>query len=587
MITVALFILVVFLFLKVYSIASSMRRLEAEFLLLRGDSKSSSPIHAPTSTSLMYTAKDMESITHTQQAPQPYPTPNEVSGNSDVIDWLKENWLLKVGILMILAGFGWFVSYAFTHDWIGPVGRIMLGFISGGLLTIFGTLRASKNETQGNTFSILGSSLIIITALAGQYFYQFFPASLILAIIFLVSGYISFFAVVSSNQKLALYGIAMSLVAPYFSHTALENQVNFYAYLCVISIATIWVAVARGWRSIIPVGITGVFFYALQSLDSGLMTHPSKYSILFIVYIISSIYLSISAWSLIKNKIRADGVDMYLTILNTALMLMFTIKIVPTVLQSLVIAGWMIVYALVGALVFEKTKNEKLFYLHALASIVLLGVATSIELSGPTLVIAFSIEAAIISLASYVVTGKVETAEKFGLLMSIPFIMSIPSLTSYKWNTGVFHSDFAILAVMMLAFGVLGILYKLEKKNSVTAFRPSHLSFIMATFYAYALIWRSSHSIFLNPDSAVFMSLLIYTVIGLFTHFIGLFKRHVVLRNYGTTLLTLVVIRLMLIDVWGMDLSLRVITFVVLGTLFVSTAFISKKQNALYDSPHV
>lgn len=577
------------LMFKVSSLSTSIKILEAEVKLLKGKAKDGVSAHAPVfiPSSVVKTESSERSALGIEHSTQPsYVYEQQTDVSLGITNWLKENWLLKVGVLMILAGFGWFVSYAFIHDWIGPVGRVMLGFISGALLTLFGTFRASKNETQGNTFSILGSSLIIVTALAGQYFYQFFPASAILAIIFLVAGYIAFFAVVSSNQRLAFYGITMSLVAPYFSHTVLSDQVNFYAYLLIVSLATIWVAVAKGWRPVISIGITGVVFYALESINSGLAAHPSKYIILLLVYAISFAYLFTGVWSLIKNKIRADGVDMYLTILNTALLLMFTIKIVPTVLQSLVIAGWMIVYALAGALVFEKTKNEALFYLHALASILLLGVATSIELSGSTLVIAFAIEAAIISLASYVVTGKVETAEMFGLLMGIPFVMSIPSFTSSKWNTGIFHSDFAIMVVMILTFGVLGVLYMLEKKEHTSAFRPSHLSFVMSTFYIYALIWLSFHSIFLDGDSAVFMSLLIYTVIGLFTHFIGLFNKHVVLRNYGTTLLTLVVIRLILVDVWNMDLSLRVVTFVVLGTLFVSTAFISKRQSSSDAIPH-
>lgn len=589
MVSILFLILVIFLFFKVSSLGVSVKLLEKEVSLLKKGVQDtpvahnvSLPVseHAP--DMIVDNSADISAI-DLEKARQLYTEPIDVSNDVDVINWFKENWLLKVGVFMILAGFGWFVSYAFVHDWIGPVGRIMLGFISGALLTAFGTYRASKSEVQGNTFSILGTSLVIITALAGQYFYEFFSTPAILAIIFLVSAYISFFAVASSNKRLAFYGIVMALVAPYFSHISLDDQVGLYAYLLVLSLATTWVAVVRGWRPVIAIGITGVLFYVLDIVNSDLLINPSKYTILLVLYAISLVYLSVGVWSLIKDKLRADGIDMYLTILNTALVLISTVKIVPTVLQSLVIAGWMIIYALAGTLVFEKTKNETLLYLHALASIVLLGVATSIELSGATLVIAFTIEAVIISFASYVVTEKVETAEVFGLLMGIPFVMSIPSIISSKWDLGVFHSDFAVMLVVALAFGALGVLYSLEKKEHASGFRPFHLSFIMSTFYLLVLVWLVSHSILVDQDSAVFVSLLVYTIIGLSTHFIGLFNKRVVLKNYGTTLLTLVVIRLILVDVWNMDLSLRVVTFIVLGVLFISTAFISKKQNT-YDS---
>ena len=40
----------------------------------------------------------------------------------------------------------------------------------------------------------------------------------------------------------------------------------------------------------------------------------------------------------------------------------------------------------------------------------------------------------------------------------------------------------------------------------------------------------------------------------------------------------LVVAKLLLIDVWNMELALRIVTFVVIGILFVSTSFIGKSK---------
>jgi uncharacterized membrane protein len=82
-----------------------------------------------------------------------------------------------------------------------------------------------------------------------------------------------------------------------------------------------------------------------------------------------------------------------------------------------------------------------------------------------------------------------------------------------------------------------------------------------------------------DSDSAVFLSLFVYTITGLTTHFYGLFNHSTGLKKYGMTLLILVVARLVLVDVWHMELLLRVVTFIVLGIMFMSTAFISKSQN--------
>ena len=43
------------------------------------------------------------------------------------VTWIKEDWLMKLGALLLLIGFGWFATYAFLNNWIGPAGRISLG----------------------------------------------------------------------------------------------------------------------------------------------------------------------------------------------------------------------------------------------------------------------------------------------------------------------------------------------------------------------------------------------------------------------------------------------------------------------------
>ena len=329
------------------------------------------------------------------------------------------------------------------------------------------------------------------------------------------------------------------------------------------------------------VGITGILLYSLTYFGGGIHLYSGKYILLAISYTTSFIYLAVSLWSLVKEGSKTTIENTYLTIVNTLVVLGVTTQIVPTIYQSLTIACWMLVYIVSGFLVFAKTKNEKLFYIHSLVAVLLLGIATSIELKGPTLVIAFAIEAAIISLVTYIVTESSKTSQNMFYLMLLPGILSLRSLDSYKWVSGVFHSDFAVLFVVGLVFAILGLFYKKIHKSSSNEQGLSGVSFILSTFYLYALIWLSTHSVLYSKDTAVFLSLFVYTVVGLVTHFRGIFSQNSLLKNYGTVLLVCVVLRLLFVDIWNMALPLRVVTFIVLGVLFMSTAFISKKQKSV------
>ena len=136
--------------------------------------------------------------------------------------------------------------------------------------------------------------------------------------------------------------------------------------------------------------------------------------------------------------------------------------------------------------------------------------------------------------------------------------------------------------IMGAVFALLGLFYQTNQSEADEETVKGHqIAFIIASFYAFATFWLSAHSLFADKDTAVFISLLFFTITGLTCYFSGLFYRTSVLKGYGTALLVLVVARLILVDVWNMELTLRVITFVVLGIMFMSTAFISKKQKAI------
>ena len=72
-----------------------------------------------------------------QAQPQPLPQQPSVplgSGTTSAdrfVRWIREDWLLKLGALLLLVGLSWLASYAFLNNWIGPMGRIALGLVAG------------------------------------------------------------------------------------------------------------------------------------------------------------------------------------------------------------------------------------------------------------------------------------------------------------------------------------------------------------------------------------------------------------------------------------------------------------------------
>ena len=178
------------------------------------------------------------------------------------VNWFKDNWMLKLGVLLILAGFGWFMSYAFIHNWIGPVGRVVLGFVAGTGLTLFGSYRVTKDATQGKLFLILGSALVVITSYSARVVYDFFNPVVALGIVFLVSVYLATVALQLKMKEVAVYGILIAYLAPILTAGAVDVKLLF-SYLAVVSLSSIWLASLKGWRMINTTAIIGFGIYTI------------------------------------------------------------------------------------------------------------------------------------------------------------------------------------------------------------------------------------------------------------------------------------------------------------------------------------
>jgi len=491
--------------------------------------------------------------------------------------------MLKVGVILILAGIGWFVSYAFANQWIGPVGRITLGILLGTLVTLFGDYRMKKNETQGSAFIILGSAIILITLYAARYIYSFFSPVLVLSIVFFISAYITLAAIRYDKRSLALSGLFIASVAPFFTNTPNVDILGRFLYMAVVALSSVWVMFHKNWREVGAASAVMVLVYSVYyGIFTGLGDNSSM--ILTIAYGLSIVFLWAGMYSIIKFKDDINENDFVLSIFNGILILLWTVQFAAREWQSLILAAWMIIFAISSYVVYVKLKNIKLFYVYSLTAIVFLVTATSLELNGNALLFAFLFESAIISLVGYIVTLRPEIGHRLSLLMFFPAVMALESVTSSSWRDGFVHQDSAILfcvSILMLGLGYFFYSIKTdEDKDYVTgvAVYPYTLMIIFGSLYAYLWIWLALGSVFAG-SLPVFIALFIYTLVGILTYFFGLLNSRIVYKNYGAALLIAVLIRLIFIDVWDMELTFRIVTFVVIGLMFVATSFIKKNDN--------
>lgn len=496
------------------------------------------------------------------------------------IEWVKVDWLLKLGALLIFIGFGWFVSYAFANNWIGPVGRITLGLVAGAALLVFGWWRMRAYIRQGAVFMVVGSTVVLLTTYAGRLVYDFFTPESALVIMFGSVAFVALASVQYARMPLALASLLLAGVAPQLTHASTSDYIGLFSYLLVVVLGALWITAITGWRILTTAALVLVALYSVpyflgigRSIDENIL-------LLFMFAFVCVIYLANTA-GILFAKGREILTDTRTAAFNGLFLIVAIMSLAPEVWQSLMLAAWAVIFVLGGFLIFKSIGAPEPLYVYAGVAIAMLGTATSAELSGATLTLAFIFEAVVVSIIAYVFLSSVLIGQRAALLLLIPGFLSFESMQAASWRYGLIHEDFFVLLCMGLALIGLGLLY-MAAQSSVSPIERDDTKtgtsalFIVGSIFLYILLWLSLHAVLLDDDTAVMLSLVVYTVVGIIAYFKGFNGNQVGLKYYGGILLGVVVARLLLVDVWEMELTGRIITFFLIGALLMGTAFLGK-----------
>jgi uncharacterized membrane protein len=496
---------------------------------------------------------------------------------SQVIDWIKVDFMMKLGAFFLLLALGWFVSYAFANNWIGESGRIMLGLLVGAGIMAGGLWRLSSDTRQGGVLMVLGSATILITVYAAREIYDMFDPFSALLMMFSAVALVAFVSVKDNRRLLAVASLIMAGAAPYLTASPTPNITDLSFYLLVIVLGTLWVVYVRGWSVLTLIALVVVTIHHLPFIAFDLLK-PADLSGLWFGFVFTLIFIASSLVGfMFKNNQTEYRARLY-TALGSAVFLILWLVSTDPYWLSLALVVWAMVYATGGFLTYQFSNSRIPFYLYASTSLILIAMALASELSGPALTIAYTLKVVLlVYLAAFLLRDRA-LASGASFVMILPAIMSIPSLMSTAWRTGFMHSDAVVLGLLSIA--MLTVAYVLLKNRDGKSGYET-LFFSLASFYAVALVWLVTHAGIVDANStryemATTMSLVIYTVAGIGAVLIGRDRLFRGLVMGGYVLIALVVARLMLVEVWNMEVFGKVITFMAVGVLLLSTAFIRR-----------
>ncbi len=516
----------------------------------------------------------------------PY-VPDQPDVVSRFIDWVRVDFVMKLGAFFLLCALGWFVSYAFMNNLIGEAGRIALGLIVGTGFLILGYWRMKTQVHQGGIFAVLGSTTVLLTVYAARELYDFFTPTSALGLMFLSTAFVALIAVRFNSEKLALASLILASVAPVFTNSPHPDVVGQFTYLLVITLGSLWVVYLRGWSSLILTALVVVFLHGTPYL--WYIRGGDQDIVLLFAFVFTAVFFVANILGLTSVENEKNRVAHLVIAVGTGLyLILWILAAAEPEWQSLLFVAWMLVFGVGSFIVYQRAKNPFAFYIYGGTSIALLGAATACELKGPELGIAYTLEVGVLVYIALKVFKRLGTGSILAWLFLIPVLFSAESIMSSDWSLGVFHDSFAMLNILMLTLAVVGAEFCVTSKRiNATETHAGMILLTLASMYAVALVWLVLHagSMF-TYETATLFALVIYAVTGIILFTQGKQMKNEALRYGGGVLIGLVTLRLLFVEVWNMELPGRIITFGVLGLLFLSTAFLRKstKEPVIIDA---
>lgn len=166
----------------------------------------------------------------------------------DLEKFIGENLVSKIGIGVLVLAIGFFVKYAIDNDWIGPVGRVGIGLLCGGILV--GIAHYLRNSYKAFSSVLVGGGLAVFyfsIALA-YHEYQLFSQTVSFIIMLVITAFAVILSMLYDRQELAVIALVGGFVTPFLVSNGSGNYKVLFSYLLILNTGLLVISYRKSWR---------------------------------------------------------------------------------------------------------------------------------------------------------------------------------------------------------------------------------------------------------------------------------------------------------------------------------------------------
>ena len=182
---------------------------------------------------------------------------------------VASQWLLRIGIVILVVGIGFFLRYSIDRGLLGPLARVALSVFAGLSMLAAGTrLLGGRYQLIGQGLMGGGLGALYFSVFAAFNFFDLleaFPAFVIMGMITLLAGGI---AVRFNSMLVAVLGIVGGYGTPLMLSTGAINFPGLFGFMLVLGIGVLAICFWKNWPLVNFLSFFatyGIFFAAMTA----------------------------------------------------------------------------------------------------------------------------------------------------------------------------------------------------------------------------------------------------------------------------------------------------------------------------------
>jgi uncharacterized membrane protein len=197
-------------------------------------------------------------LVQSQQTPANLPQKKKTSWEQ----FIGEQLLSKIGIVIVLIGVGIGAKYAIDHDLIGQGGRVLSGFVVALILGVFAFVFRTKYQSFSAVLASGAIGVAYFITYAAYSFYQLIPSSMAFGGLLVLVLIAVFLAMYYNMSIIAHLGLLGAYILPPLVSDGSKHISYYLLYMLIINLGMLLISIVRKWPTIqYPVIVWTAFIF--------------------------------------------------------------------------------------------------------------------------------------------------------------------------------------------------------------------------------------------------------------------------------------------------------------------------------------